>query len=171
MLLRHKLTTVALVCSAALAACTSASAKVWDLSQPEHQPIFIGGGLGFGSAIGSGLGINAYGGFSFNQNIAAEGDMYITPAYHDGDHAYTVAGLAKFSFPLPSTVARHWIPYALGGLAFTHWPHDGGTKLGLALGGGVDYRVQRNFEVGAKLLGAISDDSPVILVATAAYRL
>lgn len=161
---------LALSFSAAIISSSGAFAKVWDLSQREPDPIFIGGGVGYGSGVEDGIGLNAYGGYSFNQNIALVGDFFMTPAYPDDGHEYTLIGSAKFSFPLPSNVARHVIPFGQIGMAFSHWPDPVGTHVGLALGGGVDYRLQHNIEIGGKVLGSMGRDNPIIVVATAALR-
>lgn len=150
--------------------CSNAQAKLWNPSQAEHFPAYAGGGIGYGAGVEDGIGVTAYGGYSFNQNIAAEGLFIMTPAYYKDGHTYTGAATAKISFPLPNNIARHWIPYAQAGAAFTHWPHGNGTHVGFIVGGGVDYRLQHNIELGMKALAALSDNNPTIAVGTIAYR-
>ena len=166
----NKFTQCLLCGTIALLLAPLASAKVWDLKQKEPHPVYLGAGIGYGESANSGLGAIAYGGYSFNKNIAAEGILFTTPGYRDAGYTISYGATAKFSFPLPSQIARNWIPYAQTGLAFTHWPDDEGTHVGVVLGGGVDYRLQHNIEIGGKLLTTLSTESPIIVVFTAAYR-
>ena len=166
----HRFTRYLLSATTALLLAPIASAKIWDLNQKDPHPVYMGVGIGYGESANSGLGAIAYGGYSFNQNIAAEGILFSTPAYRNDGYTISYGATAKFSFPLPSQLARNLTPYAQAGLAFTHWPDNGGTHVGAVLGGGVDYRLQHNIEIGGKLLTTLSTESPIIVVLTAAYR-
>lgn len=147
-----------------------AYAKVWDLKIKEPHPFFAGAGIGYGAGVADGIGINAYGGYSFNQNIGLEGDLFITPAYQTKGHTYSIAATGKISFPLPNRMIRHLTPYALAGMAFTTWPSPAGTHVGLALGAGADYRLQHNVELGCKWLSSLGSNTPTIIVLTGALR-